>query len=78
MVGGWIKPLQTLPQVLPLMFDPEPDPELDNFELITDRHIDGQTFGLVELYIYLILFHHILLWWQHTVQKYGAHRYCQL
>ena len=29
MGGGWINPLQTLPQGLVLMFDIDPDPELD-------------------------------------------------
>ena len=34
--GGWINPLQTLPQGLVLTFDvdvdPDPDPELDNIK----------------------------------------------
>ena len=31
--GWWINPLQTLPQglVFTIDFDPDPDPELDNF-----------------------------------------------
>ena len=40
MVGGWINPLQTLPQGLVFKFDfdfdfdpdPDPDPELDKFD----------------------------------------------
>ena len=40
MVGGWINPLQTLPQGLVLTFDFDPDPELD-------KNIKGP----VELYV---------------------------
>ena len=38
-MGGWINPLQTLPQglVFTFDFDPDPDPELDN---ITCQYID--------------------------------------
>ena len=54
MGGGWINPLQPLPQGLVLTFDVDPDPELDNTMYLYGFPKGGLPTNLGPTYVFLV------------------------